>query len=273
MTDNIDLPVWDTVRDPTVELETSGTVIKPFADILGRFLKDARLYFTDSGLSVTATDASNVVLVDMQLPASAFDDYDIMKETAIGVHISSLRGCIRRARMGSNDSLTLSVSPDELRATVRRDDMVTTDATRLIDPDSIREDPNLPDIREHEDYDYDSTDFDIDRFAEGVSHVLDATEYVGFGTQDGQFIMESETDTTTSGVRFEDIEPDNDFHAVFSGDYMADIVTACKKTRADDATVWCSDEAPLFVEIDRELDGDVALDVSIMLAPRITTND
>jgi len=273
MTDEIELPVWDTVRDPTVEIETSGTVLKPFADVLGKFLKEARIYCTEDGLSVTATDAANVVLVDMQIPASTFDDYDVTEDTAIGVHISALRGCIRRARMGTDDTLTLSVSPDELRATVRRDDMVTTDATRTIDPDSIREDPNLPEIREHEDYDYGSTDFDIDRFAEGVSHVLDATEYVGFGTQDGQFIMESETDTTTSGVRFEDIEPDNDFHAVFSGDYMADIVTACKKTRADDATVWCSDEAPLFVEVDREIDDTLALDMSLMLAPRISSND
>jgi proliferating cell nuclear antigen len=269
MTDEIDLPVWDTVRDPTVEIETSGTVLKPFADILGMFLKEVRLRYTEDGLSVTATDASNVALIDLQLPADAFNSYDLTRETAIGISVSSLRGCIRRARMHTDDTLSLSVSPDELRATVRRDDMVTTDATRTIDPDSVREDPTLSRIRDSDDFNYAPTTFDIGKLTEGVSHVLDAAEYVRFGSQDGKFIMEAETDITTTGVRFEDIEPNNNFHAIFSGDFMSEISAACKKTRAETATVWCADEAPLFVEINREIDGDLALDVSMMLAPRI----
>jgi len=271
MAEKPDLPVWDTVRDPTVEIETNGTVLKPFADILGTFLQTARLNFTDEGLSVIGTDVSNVVLVDMELPAGAFDDYESMESTTIGVDTSALRGCIRRARMGTDDTLTLSVSPDELRTTIRRDSMVTTDATRLIDPNSIRERPNDPNIREYEDFDYAPVEFNIDTFREGVSHVLEAAEYVTFGAQDGAYTMESETDTTTSGVRFEDIKPDNDFQTIYSGDYMEDIITACKKARAETVTVWCSDEAPLFVEIGREIDGNVALEVTIMLAPRATS--
>jgi proliferating cell nuclear antigen len=272
--DHDDLPIWDHVSEPVVTIACGGDGIKPFLRPISKLIDEAKFRFTDDGVSVRAVDAANVAIVDTTLYAAAFNRYERDRDLTVGATLSSFNGIVKRARKRKDDELTLTASRDELRSNIRREAdgvmLATSDATRTIDPDSIRQEPDIPDLRGSDEYDYGNVDLPLSAFTEAASHVLDAFDHIGFRSVDGDLLVEPVSAKVDSrGVRLEGQGIGVEGAALFSGDYMESIVAGLKSADVDRVTLAYAPESPVYLEAERTEDGKTVQEITFMMAPRV----
>ncbi|MCI4456318.1 MAG: DNA polymerase sliding clamp [Sulfolobus sp.] len=73
---------------------------------LNEFIPEVTLDFTEEGLKISGIDASKVVLINVFLPKSYFDEYDVNGEEKVGVNLEDLADLL--SGVTKNDSLTFS---------------------------------------------------------------------------------------------------------------------------------------------------------------------
>ncbi len=73
---------------------------------LNEFIPEVTLDFTEEGLKISGIDASKVVLINVFLPKSYFDEYDVNGEEKVGVNLEDLTDLL--SGVTKNDSLALS---------------------------------------------------------------------------------------------------------------------------------------------------------------------
>ncbi len=84
-------------------------VFKKFVDGISSLVDEAEFVLDDSGLSLKATDPSQISLVSFFLPKDSFKEFDVSGSFKLGVDLNYFGQVLARARSG--DSLKLSV-PD-----------------------------------------------------------------------------------------------------------------------------------------------------------------
>jgi len=266
-TDKPDLPVWDMLREPVVEIETGGDVIKPFLHSARQLVDECKIRFDSDGLSITAVDPANAGMVDLSLPADGFDSYEIDCEFVTGVSLKRLKSATRRARVAHDDTLSLSVSSDEFRATVARGydecDVVSNDGVRAIDPDAIRQEPNVPHLRDNDEYH--TVTLSANAFADGIDHVLNQSEYIDVESDGGDMLISGKTDgDKTAAVRYNGIGGDTDGVTPLSGHYIQTMLDIIDKAQADTVEFSYAPEMPALAEFSTE-----HLTGMYMVAPRV----
>ncbi|MCQ4450100.1 MAG: DNA polymerase sliding clamp, partial [Sulfolobales archaeon] len=70
---------------------------------LNEFIPEVTLDFTEEGLKISGIDASKVVLINVFLPKSYFDEYDVNGEEKVGVNLEDLTDLL--SGVTKNDSL------------------------------------------------------------------------------------------------------------------------------------------------------------------------
>jgi len=90
------------VRVKTVDAVSMVDIFKT----LNEFIPEVTLDFTEEGLKISGIDASKVVLINVFLPKSYFDEYDVNGEEKVGVNLEDLTDLL--SGVTKNDSLTLS---------------------------------------------------------------------------------------------------------------------------------------------------------------------
>jgi len=261
-----DLPVWDTVSEPDVQIECGGDAIKPFLHTAREIADESRLRFDKSGVHTDVLDPANVCMMELDLSADAFNSYAVNGHLTTGGNLKRLKGLVRGARMHHDDHLALTVSRDEFRAEVSReyDDarMTTTDAIRTIDPDAVRQE-DMPD-RSGLDIEYESVTLSVDVFTDAIEHVSDTAEHVALSTDDGLRFEGHDRGGSPSGVRLDGVGSAVDGRTLFSKDYLTQFLTALSKSRAEELTMYYQTEYPMFVEFETDhLSGEYCL------APRL----
>ena len=73
---------------------------------LNEFIPEVTLDFTEEGLKISGIDASKVVLINVFLPKSYFDEYDVNGEEKVGVNLEDLTDLL--SGVTKNDSLAFS---------------------------------------------------------------------------------------------------------------------------------------------------------------------
>lgn len=267
MVDQAPLRLVDDDGDSIGTITTDGYTLKPFLNAIGEFVDEARIHFTEDGIHALAVDSTNVSMIDAHVPASAFEDYNLDREHTIGVNVGMCRHLVRRARMHHDDTLTLRVHDRRLYATVTRgyddSDVITEDRIDLVDPDSIRQEPDIPDL------DLTEVDVSLDAFRDVTEHAAATSDYVEYKTNDGALLVESAADTMQSNARIPDAAPaDVDVAAIYSEHYLSTILDAVKKAKTESIGVRFGDEMPVFISFTREEDGEELLAGRTMLAPR-----
>lgn len=263
------LQMYEEAGDTVAQITTDGSTLKPFFNTLRPLIDEAKLHFDGDGLHVIATDRTNVALIDLSLSATAFEEYTLhTDEFVTGVNIGQTRHLIRRARMNSDDTLTLKVAENQLYATVGRGydntNVVTEDAIRTLDPDSIRQEPEIPNLNTHE------VNCGFDAFRDGVKHVTGLQDEAWFSFDNGDLVVSTDTDTAETSVRFEGVVPeDEEAEIILSETYLTDIFDSLKKGKTDDVTVNIGDEVPIFIDFERERDGETIMEGAAVQAPRI----
>ncbi len=241
----------------------SADTLRATLDSVSVLVDECKIHLTDEGIEIRAVDPANVGMVDLRLDATAFESYET-DGGIIGVNLSRLEEFASMADSGQLINLELDEETRKLH--VQIDGLEGTLA--LIDPDSIRQEPDLPDL------DLPATVVlegrDIDRAVTAADMVSDHIA-LGVETDDEVFYVDAEGDT--DDVHFELGRDDlidlvaGDAHSLFSLDYLKDMDKAIPKDA--EIEMELGEEFPVKMHFDiAEGDGTV----TYMLAPRIQSD-
>ena len=232
-------------------------------DSVGVLVEECKIHLDEGGLEIRAVDPANVGMVDLSLSVEAFESYEA-DGGLIGVNLARLQDI---ADMADSDQLVhLELDEETRKLHISIDGLEYTLA--LIDPDSIREEPDLPDL------DLSSTIViegrDIDRAVTAADMVSDHIE-LGVDDASGVFYVDAEGDTDDVHLELgnEDLIDlvAGPASSLFSLDYLQDMNKAIPKDA--EVTMELGEEFPVKLHFDIA-DGEGA--VTYMLAPRIQSN-
>ena len=118
-------------------VETFQDAFEPLSTIVN----ECKLRFDEDGLSARACDPANVAMCDVSLPERAFESYEA-DGGVIGVNLDRLQDVLS---MGSSGDLAkLELNEETRKLHIQIGELSYTLA--LIDPDSIRKEPDIPDL-------------------------------------------------------------------------------------------------------------------------------
>lgn len=239
-----------------VSAETLGDAL----DSVSVLVDECKVHLDDDGITITAVDPANVGMVDMQLDAAAFESYEADGEV-VGLNLSRLQDIAGMADRGQLVQLELEEETRKLH--IQIDGLEYTLA--LIDPDSIREEPDIPDLDLSAEVVLEGAD--INRAVTAADMVSDHIA-LGVDEDDELFYVDAQGDT--DDVHFELAEADlialtpGPAHSLFSLDYLKDMNKAIPGDA--EVTVELGEEFPVKLHF-AFAEGQGA--VTYMLAPRI----
>lgn len=272
----------DAEHSDVVEIETNGRILRPLLELPRALVDELKLRVTDEGLQATAVDPANVAMVQFDTTTAAFDAFDLDTSAVLGVNIERLRKRAKRARMRKNDPDPITLDLDERRAlvTTEREYADTTvrqtDELQLIDPDSIRQEPDVPEL----DLTYSAT-VDVRAFNDTVQSLNTSGDHIELAENDGALTLSVNGDSRALAdfghVADPVGEPNPGSSSMFTTDYLTDITSGLKKAKIDTVTLTWGDSLPMFFDFERTVeDGDeeqTAYTGRYMLAPRIGGDD
>ena len=239
----------------------SADTLQATLDSVGVLVDECKIHLEEGGLEIRAVDPANVGMVDLALEAEAFESYEA-NGGLIGVNLVRL---LDIAGMADSDQLVhLELDEETRKLHISIDGLEYTLA--LIDPESIREEPDLPDL------DLPATVViegrDIDRAVKAADMVSDHIE-LGVDEAEAVFYVEAEGDTDDVHLDTEDLIDlvAGPATSLFSLDYLKDMNKAIPS--AAEVTMELGEEFPVKLHFDiAEGQGQV----TYMLAPRIQSN-
>jgi proliferating cell nuclear antigen len=241
----------------------SAETLRATLDSVSVLVDECKIHLTDDGIEIRAVDPANVGMVDLRLGTAAFESYETDGGT-IGVNLSRLEEFASMADSGQLIHLELDEETRKLH--VQIDGLEGTLA--LIDPDSIRQEPDLPDLDLPAEIVIEGRD--INRAVKAADMVSDHIA-LGVDADAEQFYVDAEGDTDDVHLELgrEDLIDlqAGDAHSLFSLDYLQDM----NKAIPSDAEVRMElgEEFPIKMHFDiAEGEGQV----TYLLAPRIQSD-
>jgi proliferating cell nuclear antigen len=241
----------------------SAETLRGALDSVSVLVDECKINLNEDGLAIRAVDPANVGMVDLTLEVEAFESYET-DGGVIGVNLARLEDFVGMA--DSDQLVQLELDEETRKLHVRIDGLEGTLA--LIDPESIRKEPDIPDL------DLPATIVvegrDIDRAVKAADMVSDHIA-LGVDADEELFYVDAEGDT--DDVHLELTREDlidlvaGEARSLFSLDYLKDMNKAIPK----DAEV----EVELGEEFPVKLHFDIAEgqgEVTYMLAPRIQSD-
>jgi proliferating cell nuclear antigen len=242
-----------------VSAETLGTAL----DSVSVLVDECKIHLEEDGISIRAVDPANVGMVDLSLDAAAFESYEA-DGGLIGVNLSRLEDIVGMADSGQLVELELDEETRKLH--IQIDGLEYTLA--LIDPDSIRQEPDIPDLDLPAEVVIEGSD--IDRAVTAADMVSD---HIALGVEEGDdaFYVQAEGDTDDVHLELDredliDLQA-GEARSLFSLDYLKDMNKAIPKD--GEVTAELGEEFPVKMHFDiAEGQGSV----TFMLAPRIQSD-
>ncbi len=241
----------------------SAETLQATLDSVSVLVDECKIRLEETELSIRAVDPANVGMVDLTLSAEAFESYQA-DGGIIGVDLSRLENIAGMADRGQLVELELDEQTRKLE--IRIDGLEYTLA--LIDPDSIRQEPDIPDLDLPAEVGLAGSE--IDRAVTAAEMVSDHIA-LGVDATAESFYVDAEGDT--DDVHFEMTTEDliglqpGAAHSLFSLDYLADMNKAIPKDA--EVTLELGEEFPVKIHFDiAEGNGTV----TYMLAPRIQSD-
>jgi len=238
----------------------SADTLRTTLDSVSVLVDECKIHLEDEGLEIRAVDPANVGMVDLELSASAFESYET-DGGVIGVNLSRLEDI---AGMADADQLVhLELDEETRKLHIAIDGLEYTLA--LIDPDSIRQEPDLPDLDLAAEIVIEGRD--IDRAVTAADMVSD---HIALGVDDADEYFYVDAEGDTDDVHLELTREDlidltaGTAHSLFSLDYLKDMNKAIPKDA--EVRMELGEEFPVKMHFDiAEGEGQV----TFMLAPRI----
>jgi proliferating cell nuclear antigen len=241
----------------------SADTLRTTIDSVGVLVDECKIHLEEDGLTIKAVDPANVGMVDLQLDSEAFESYEA-DGGVLGVNLDRLESI---AGMASSDQLIEMELDEETRKLhIKIDGLEYTLA--LIDPDSIRQEPDIPNL------DLSATIIvegsDIDRAVKAADMVSDHIA-LGVNEDDEIFYVEAEGDTDNVDLKLDRDDlidlTTGPAHSLFSLDYLKDMNKAIPND--GEVTIDLGEEFP--VKLHFEIAEGMG-QVTYMLAPRIQSD-
>ena len=119
----------------------SASTLQDALDSVSVLVDECKVRLNEGALSIRAVDPANVGMVDLTLEAAAFESYEA-DGGVIGVNLARLEDIAGMANSG--DLIHLELDEETRKLHIETDGLSYTLA--LIDPDSIRQEPEIPDL-------------------------------------------------------------------------------------------------------------------------------
>ncbi|WP_254824855.1 DNA polymerase sliding clamp [Haloglomus halophilum] len=240
-----------------------GGVIKEFVGTLRAIVDEAKISVSPDGLHARAVDPANVAMYDIELSTGAFESFDA-SEGVLGMNLERFEEVLKLAK--KDDLVQLSFNTTTFKLVIHIDGVEFTMA--LIDPDSIRNDPEIPNM-----------DLPISftigeaQISRGVKAADMVSDHIRFRCDETEQAVFIEAEGDTDNVSFELAADDlvaltaSDGRSLFSLDYVKDISKQFPKNTEIEMTFGT--DFPMMIEYGF---ADGECNVLAMLAPRIESD-
>jgi proliferating cell nuclear antigen len=242
--------------------EINAGLLKSSVDTVSVLVDECKVRLDEDGLSIKAVDPANVGMVELDIPAESFESYEADDEL-LGLNLVRFEDIVGMANKG--DIVEMELDEETRKLTIRIDGLRYT--LSLIDPDSIHQEPNVPDLDLPGDIELAGREI-----RRGVKAAGMVSDHMAFGVSgdDDTFYMRAEGDT--DDVRVDLSEDDvigldtggEEAESLFSLDYLDSMAKAIPNDAAVDVEV--GDDYPVKMNFD-VAGGDAH--VTYLLAPRI----
>jgi proliferating cell nuclear antigen len=241
----------------------SASTLRDALDSVSVLVEECKIRLNEDELAIRAVDPANVGMVDLSLEAAAFESYEA-DGGVIGVNLSRLEDIAGMANSG--DLIQLELDEETRKLHIQIDGLSYTLA--LIDPDSIRQEPDIPDLDLPAEIVVEGNQ--MDRGIKAADMVSDHIR-LRVDEEDEAFYIEAEGDTDDVDLKL----PREDLidltagpaDSLFSLDYLKDMNKAIPSDA--EVTVELGEEFP--VKLHYEF-GEGMGHVTYMLAPRIQSD-
>jgi len=250
----------DTDPDIGVGMIINATTLQETLDTVGALVDECKIHLDEDGIRIRTVDPANVGMVDVTLDASALEHYN-GNGGVIGVNLDRLNDIAGMADSGQLINMELDEETRKLH--IKIDGLEYTLA--LIDPDSIRQEPDIPDLDLPTEIVIEASELQRGiKAADMVSdHIRLRSEH---DSEEFYISAEGDTDDTNLTLTREDLIDlvPGDSDSLFSLDYLQDMVKAMPKDVA--VTLELGEEFPVKLHFDY---ADGTGNATYMLAPRI----
>jgi len=243
-------------RIPVATLSDAIAALRTIVD-------ESKLRFDDDGLRSRAVDPANVAMVDVTVPSGGFERLDVDDETTLGINLETLADVLGMAESGDVLIAELNAETKKLELSFPGTGLEYTCA--LIDPDAIRQEPDIPDLDLGGEFVVPGRA--IDR---GLSAADLVSDHIRFeGVADDTLRLSADGDTDTVDLEIDDtlidgeLTGDDQTESLFSLEYLNDITRPIGSDTA--VTVDLGSEMPVKMHFGMGDD----IDVEAMVAPRI----
>ena len=238
----------------------SASTLRDALDSVSVLVDECKVRLNEDGLAIRAVDPANVGMVDLSLEAAAFESYEA-DGGVIGVNLARLEDIAGMGNAG--DLVHLELDEETRKLHIRIDGLSYTLA--LIDPDSIRQEPDIPDL-----------DLPARIVAEGnqldrgITAADMVSDHINLRVDEDAETFHIEAEGDTDDVDFEMSAADlidldaGPASSLFSLDYLKDMDKAIPGDA--EVTVELGEEFPVKLHYDF---AEGLGNVTFMLAPRI----
>jgi len=243
-----------------VEVETLQSALEP----VHALVDECKIRLNEDGISIRAVDPANVGMVDVKIKTSAFESYNA-DGGVIGVNLERLTDMMSMGASG--DLVSLDLNEETRKLDIHIDGLSYTLA--LIDPDSIRQEPDIPDLDlpakvviegGHLDRGITACDLVSDHITLRADEAGEAFFIEAQGDTDDVDLKLGNDDLLSGQVK-------GDAQSLFSLDYLKDMARSVGSETA--VSVRIGDEFP--TKLDYSLQNG-HIQVQNMLAPRIQSD-
>ncbi|MFC7135730.1 DNA polymerase sliding clamp [Halobaculum litoreum] len=241
----------------------SASTLRDALDSVSVLVDECKIRLNEDELAIRAVDPANVGMVDLTLEAAAFESYEA-DGGVIGVNLNRLEDIAGMANSG--DLVQLELDEETRKLHIQIDGLSYTLA--LIDPDSIRQEPDIPDLDLPAEIVVEGAQ--IDRGIKAADMVSDHIRLRVDGAEEA-FFIEAEGDTDDVDLRLDredliDLQS-GPADSLFSLDYLKDM----NKAIPSDAEVRVELGEEFPVKLHYEFAEGMG-QVTYMLAPRIQSD-
>jgi proliferating cell nuclear antigen len=258
------------MTDSDTDYVTSGIVqadiLETYVETLRGLVHEAKLHFGDGGIAASAVDPANVAMFhDTTITRSAFESFESPGEVVHGVNLDRLVELLDGAE--SDDLVEFGIDMETRKLDIRYRGI--EHRMGLIDPDSVRQEPDRPDLDLPNHVVLSGAQLD-----EAIDNCEITSDHLWLrGDPDAEtvtFAAQGDVDETTVDYTADEcdrFDVSREVESVFSIEYLVDM----KKPIPDDAAVALhfGDEFPTWYEYEA-FESDVH--VVGMLAPRIQSD-
>jgi len=244
-------------RIPVATLSDAIAALRTIVD-------ESKLRFDETGLQSRAVDPANVAMVGLTVPDAAFERLDVGDETTLGINLETLADVLSMAESGDDLIAELNAETKKLELSFPTTGLEYTCA--LIDPDAIRQEPDIPDLDLGGEFVVPGRALD-----RGLSAADLVSDHIRFeGVADDKLRLSADGDTDAVDLAIDDalidgeLTGDDQTESLFSLEYLTDITRPIGSDSP--VTVDLGSEMPVKMHFET---GGGDINVTAMVAPRI----